>query len=354
MSKIAIIGFHNLHLMQFLYKYTELLDANDIAYDVIYWDRDIDSSIKVKKFKGTPVCFRYKMDNYQPKYKKIIGFLKCLLFVKKTIKRNRYDKLIFLTTQTALPLYLTTIKYKGKYIFDYRDITFEDIGICKRLVRKIIDNSVFTAISSRGFVRVLGDSEKFITAHNCSDLDLLEITNTKKNSNVIRIVFWGMVRQIEFNKKVCDMFANDDRFEVLFHGEGYYLELQAYCSARGYHNITFTGRYSVEEIKKFASNADILMNLYDNDKQQKWAMTVKLYDGIRYQLPMLITKGSYMAEYLEGYKFAYPIEIGKTNLDDIEFWYRSQFNSDNSFEKIYENIINDEMIFKKNLIEFVF
>lgn len=27
MSKIAIVGVHNLHLMQFLYKYTDILDS---------------------------------------------------------------------------------------------------------------------------------------------------------------------------------------------------------------------------------------------------------------------------------------------------------------------------------------
>ena len=44
--KLAIVGFHNLHLMQFLYKYTDIFDKHGIDYDVIYWDRDMDSTIK--------------------------------------------------------------------------------------------------------------------------------------------------------------------------------------------------------------------------------------------------------------------------------------------------------------------
>ena len=43
------------------------------------------------------------------------------------------------------------------------------------------------------------------------------------------------------------------------------------------------------------------MNLYENDKQQKAALTVKLYDGIRYGLPMIIAKDSYMEEYIGKY-----------------------------------------------------
>ena len=48
MGKICLIAFHDLYLMQFLYKYTEILDANEIKYDVIYWEREKGA----KSFKG--------------------------------------------------------------------------------------------------------------------------------------------------------------------------------------------------------------------------------------------------------------------------------------------------------------
>ena len=64
MNKIAIVGFHNLHLMQFLYKYTDIL-TKYILYDVLYWDRDMDSNLKCKAFKGNSISYRYKMSNYQ-------------------------------------------------------------------------------------------------------------------------------------------------------------------------------------------------------------------------------------------------------------------------------------------------
>ena len=84
MNKIAIVGFHNLHLMQFLYKYTDIFDKNNISYDVLYWDRDMDSNLKCKAFKGNSISYRYKMSNYQPKAKKIHGFVGCILYKKKT------------------------------------------------------------------------------------------------------------------------------------------------------------------------------------------------------------------------------------------------------------------------------
>lgn len=81
MNKIAIVGFHNLHLMQFLYKYTDIFDKNNISYDVLYWDRDMDPNLKCKAFKGNSISYRYKMSNYQPKAKKIHGFVGCISLI---------------------------------------------------------------------------------------------------------------------------------------------------------------------------------------------------------------------------------------------------------------------------------
>ena len=46
MGKICLIAFHDLYLMQFLYKYTEILDANGIKYDVIYWEREEEAALR--------------------------------------------------------------------------------------------------------------------------------------------------------------------------------------------------------------------------------------------------------------------------------------------------------------------
>ena len=145
MNKIAIIGFHNLHLMQFLYKYTDIFDKNNISYDVLYWDRDMDSNIKCRAFKGNSISYRYKMSNYQPKTKKIHGFVGCMRYFCKIIKKNKYDHIILLTTQTALPLYmLSGIVRKSKFVYDYRDLTYEKNRVCRRIIKGIIEKSEFT------------------------------------------------------------------------------------------------------------------------------------------------------------------------------------------------------------------
>ena len=215
MNKIAIVGFHNLHLMQFLYKYTDIFDKNNIPYDVLYWDRDMDSNIKCKTFKGNSISYRYKMSNYQPKAKKIHGFVGCMRYFCKIIKKNKYDHIILLTTQTALPLYmLSGIVRKSKFVFDYRDLTYEKNSICRKIIKGIIEKSEFTAISSMGFKKVLGESNKFVMSHNVSNLKMECLP--KKSSRNLRVVFWGMIRQIEWNKKICDLFGNVPGIELRY------------------------------------------------------------------------------------------------------------------------------------------
>lgn len=352
MSKLALIGFHNLHLMQFLYKYTDVLDAQGVCYDVLYWDRDIDDDIKVKPFKGRKIAYRYKMSNYQPKYKKVGGFLGCIAYMTKMIRENKYDHMILLTTQTALPLHvLNRTVRKSKYIYDYRDLTFEKIGLCKAYIQKMISQSYFTAISSLGFTAVIGESSKLLLSHNVSRLKYEPIE--KIPSDDLRFVFWGMIRQLEWNKKICDTFGNVPGIKLTYHGEGDYRKLALYCQEKAYRNIQFTGRYTTAEIPAFVQKTDILLNLYENDEKQKLATTVKLYDGIRYGLPMLITRDSHMAELMKDNPAVFSMDMNAFDLKSLKEWYQGLDEKTYYYRKELQRIQQDDEVFAKKLMAFI-
>jgi len=338
--------------MQFLYKYTEILDRNRITYDVLYWDRDMDDSITIRPFNGRGIVFRYKMSNYQPKYKKLSGFLKCMRFFCKTIREGQYDHLILLTTQTALPLYLlsSTVR-KSEYIYDFRDLTYEKNKIGKKIIQQIINKSNFTALSSQGFKEVLGETSKFVMSHNVSNL-IPEFVQ-KKSSDVIRVVYWGMIRQVEWNKKICDLFGNLQGMELTYHGEGHLEELKDYCIQKGYRNIKFTGRYTVDQIPEFVRNAEVLLNLYKNDAQQKLATTVKLYDGIRYGLPMMITKGSFMSDLMTDNPAVFCTDLDNFSIEVYHKWYKELPAHTFFYKKELEQIQRDDQYFEEKVISFV-
>lgn len=351
MAKLALIGLHNLHLMQFLYKYTDILDAHDIDYDVLYWDRDKDDSIKVKPFNGRKFAYRYRMSNYQPQYTKIRGFLGCVHYLGRIVRENRYDHIVLLTTQTALPLYVfsRTVR-KSKFIYDYRDLTFENNSICKAIIKKMVSRSKFTAISSLGFKEVLGESSKYLMSHNVSKLTHENIAKTFSEN--LRLVFWGIIRQIEWNKKICDILGNVSGVTLTYHGEGEYQEMKQYCSEKGYDNIQFTGRYTIDQIPSFVRNADVLLNLYENDYKTRLTTAVKLYDGFRYSLPMLVSKGSYMEELMKDNQAVMSTDLETLNLNDIKKWYL-KLDKSTYYYKELQQIQADDRLFTEKVMAFI-
>lgn len=352
MEKICLIAFHDLYLMQFLYKYTEILDANDIEYDVIYWEREIGTGY-VRPMKGKRISFRYETSYYGSKLGKVEGYLKYIAFVRKILRESNYKKAILFTTQAALPMYLFSgeIRKKILYVYDYRDITYEDNPLLKNIIKKIINKSYFTSISSRGFEEKLGESSKFVMAHNISE-KLIYAPVQKTTADRIRIVYWGMVRQVEFNKEVIHFFGNDPRFELVYHGAGYIGELEDFCQQNGYLNVTFTGKYTSDEIPFFVGNTDILLNVYENDYQQRLATTVKLYDGIRYGLPMLITRGSYMAELMETQDYVMTLDIATDSTDMVFDWYKTLKLIPNAYSNEINSINADDEKFRDKLLDF--
>lgn len=347
---IGIIGFESLHVMQYLDKYTTVLDAHEIDYEVIYWNRKNN-----KNPDSRYIPYEKPIDAYVPFQAKVTYFIGYARFLYKIIRNKKYERLIILTSQTAVvlsPLLLT--KYRHKYLYDYRDITFEKNHFYRYLIQKLIQNSSGVPISSFGFLEEIGHSDKFFLAHNTQNLEKEMIA--KIPAPTIRIVYWGMVRQVNFNKMICDVFGNDKRFTLIYHGEGFYREIEAYCLEKGYRTIHFTGGYDRHDLQQFISETDILLNTYENDHQQKLALTVKLYDGMRYQRLQLVTADSYMAKFLEDYSIAYPLNLNNSQIkEEIIEWYNAltQEQIAEEYQKLRNKMLRDEANFRHLVESFV-
>lgn len=360
---IAIIGFTDLHIMQYLYKYTNILDNAGIQdYEVIFWNRA--GGVYDKTFAGNAVAYEVPLNTYLPFWKKVSAFVRYTTFVRKQIRKKKYEKLIILTTPTAIPLADLLIgKYKNRYIFDYRDISKEDKSKAyTELVRLIIDKSYMTPMSSYGFLDILGLSKsnaKILLAHNTQ-----KITNTpahlshhKKNAP-LRISFWGMVRQADFNCKLCDVFGNDKRFMLSYHGEGATGQIQQYCLEQGYTNINFSGRYKYSEVEHFAEQTDIIHCIYEfqTDVTMKPAMQVKVYDAMKFRLPILLHAGSYSAQYVKKFGIAFEVnpDEGKKIADEIYEWYQNLDMDvvNEGFSKMADIVHQDDVIFQHKVLEF--
>lgn len=353
---IGIICFNSLRYAQFVYKYTSILEKEKINFEVIYWDREGSGEEKPHNW----ISYGERLNTFQPFYKKIFSFVRFVNYLKRVLKYRKYSKLIVLTSQTAVSLYSTLMrkKYKNKFIFDYRDVTYENFFFYKRMINNLIKNSYLTFVSSKGFYEygyINYVEEKIRISHNSRDISF-EYIQKKFVDKKIRIAYWGQVRQVEYNKLICDFFGNNQNFELVYHGAGFDKELSEYVAYKGYTNIKFTGAYSLEDISFFAENTDIILNAYENDRRQAPAMTVKFYDSVKYKLPMIVSKNSYMGKIAENYKIGLAIDFNSPDsADSIISWFKNINYSvlDENFEIIRNKVLNDDEKFKEILLEFV-
>lgn len=338
--KVLIICNNNLFLFPFLKKYLDVFNDN-CDYKVLYWNRNNNKEITID-IKKT-ICFNYTMNTYKSRLFKLKGYYKYKKFIIDHIKRNKYDFVIVFNTQTALMI--NKVLKKNKYIFDYRDESFEKYNIYRKKVEKIINNSRYTIMSSFGFKKLfknLNDS-KVLIMHNNKFNTLKKVQNNIDGK--ITISFWGMVRYVEYYKRILDLFGNNSEYIVNIYGEGYTKALNIYSKSKKYKNINFFGKYDDTEIEYFARNTDILLNCYPIDSIQKYSLTCKLYEGIVFGIPMIIEKDSYMDEFLINNNYPhFQLDFTKSNneiLINLKKWFKDNKNILKNSENILRIINTD-------------
>lgn len=325
--KILIIGFAKFKYMPYINYYTDNIDLTENELHIVYWNRDGGDDI-LPENSGIHL---YEFKEIQPddvkKQKKILNFLKFRKFTSEIIKKERFDRIIVIQSVTAVLFYdLLTKKYPGRYIFDYRDVTYESFAPYKKAIAGIVDNSLFTLISSDAFRRFLPQSEKIHTTHNFTEKALEHRLAAHKNGSApIRLRFWGFLRHEDLNKKIVAALANDSRFELHYHSPEQAAEppLREYAAALGAKNIFFHGGYLPDERFDFAKETDILLNMFENDTTV-YAVGNKFYDGLIFRLPVICTAGSFMAELAEKYGTGLAADPNSPALaDDIYRYYTS-------------------------------
>ncbi len=300
--KILIVGFAKIKYMPYLRLHLDNLDAQKNDIHILYWNRDLkEEDLSVVK-NCTIHEFRcYQEDNVK-RILKIKSFIKFRFYASKVLK-EKYDFIIVLQSLPGVIIADKLMrKYKGKYIFDYRDKTYETMIVYHKIICSLINKSYKTFISSDGYRKHLPLSNKLVTTHNiwAEGIKKSDKSFAKTKSSKITLGFWGFIRDEKTNLEIIKKVSEDGRFELKYFGREQAIAkaLRKYVEENNIKNVTFYGEYSPDEKDGIAHSVDIIHNIY-GDVNMSIAMSNKYYDGLIYKMPQLCMEGTFMAESAE-------------------------------------------------------
>ena len=299
--KVLVLGFTKISYMPYMHFYLEQFRKNNCEIHLLCWKRDGNPDTESPDGIITHVFERYQEDTV-PLRNKIGSFLGYRKYALQILNANSFDLIVVLHSTPGVLLFdVLSKKFKGKYILDYRDFTYENINIYKKVIHKLVNDSSTTFVSSDAYRKYLPQGNHIYTSHNIirKSLENKEIRREKsRESNPIRIRFWGFIRHETININIIGKLANDKRFELHYHGRGQKTgeNLKEFCEKNKVKNVYFHGEYKPTDRLNFIENTDLIHNIYENDIKTVNAMGNKYYDGVTFSLPQLCHKGSFMGE----------------------------------------------------------
>lgn len=355
--KIGLLTGANLYFCPFVNIYTDIFDKEKIEYDIIAWNR-INVGETGAIFYQQP--FPYATGN---RLKWLYYYVKYSFFLKKNVRKQKYDKLIIFGPQVGLFMtrFLHKYYYK-KYCFDYRDIFIEQKA--PRLFKYLLNNSSLNVISSNGFKVCLPRKFEYVLSHNFNINNVKDSLETNRFKNqllfkrkYVTITTIGQIRDYDQNNEIMKAVCNKDKFLIKFIGNpgkaGALLEKNAKESNQK--NVVFHGFYEKSEELELLEDADFINIYYPTYITHSTAISNRFYNALMLRKPMIVTKNSIQGDYVEKYNLGLAIESCE-NLEERILSFIESFDY-NLFEQncnlLLKEMVQDYDDFKKALMDFV-
>ena len=312
--KTAIIAFNNLYKSPYVNIYTDFCRANGIEYEVVYPNRDgVQETVD---FSSVPVDWdrsKHKMINFLHFRKVVISYL----------KEKRPDFVVVLTTMPAVLLSGYLVRhYKGRYLIDIRDYTYESVRPYFILEHYAIKHAAMNVISSPGFRKFLPVAQYCL----CQNINAAYAEGGGafrcEPEKGITIGYVGSIAYKKQCMRLIHLVEQDPRFRFyLYGGEGADTQISDYLSAHPCDRIKMFGPYQPAEKVRIMSGVDILFNAYGfGSKLLDYALSNKLYDSFYMRIPLLTSPNTAMSEEAGTFSFDLDLE-NETSLDGLYDWY---------------------------------
>lgn len=359
--KFLIVAFHPRSMTPYAQQYEDIIVKYGYDYDILFWDRFSNGPLEKN---GNQFIFHRICTLGGSKLKKIYPFYLFRKTLKEIIKNENYNKIIILNTMPGFLLHdILLSKYSNNYILDIRDYTYEKYGFYLRIIHKLINNSSFTAISSRGFKKFLGESDKLVVNHNISNLeDACDKPTLYEHKKPITIGFVGAVRYFDENVALIKSMQNFRNIRLSYVGRQLTdCHLDAYCKRNKYNHIKFLGEFKNQDKSRIYEDIDIINSLYGNKSMEVCAaLPNRLYDALIFKKPILTTKGTYLSEVVLKYGIGLALSDSQTytpqeyqkSISEYIGYFNSQKFIKNTND-LLKKVKKEQRFFHQRIAEFV-
>ena len=356
MKKVLIVDTVSYERATYIKLYEKILKEKNVAYDLFLWDRDHDKAFEKK---DNMFIFHKQCPFGGSKIKKIIPMLLYQLKLREVIKKYNYTHLILIDSLAPVMIHdLVLTDYRGKYILDIRDYTYEKYSSYKKIMMKLVDNSYFTCISSKGFKRFLDSSLKYVYSHNISNNEFVEdICNLYNKKQKIVIGFVGSVRYFEENKKLIDS-LDSDKFQFKYVGSKVSdCDIEGYCKKNNISNVEIKGAYKNEVKPKIYESIDVINSIYGTSSfEVTTAVPNRFYDALIFKKPIIASKGTFLGELVEECKVGIAIDVYEEGVNELLSEYINNIDVsalNANMKKTLELVLDEQYAYVMKIEEFL-
>lgn len=322
--RVALILPGNIWFAPYVRIYTRLLEAKRVDYSIISWNRD---------GRDPSEGFQYKGNSFEgTRSASLSEYLHYIRFIRRTVNRERFDRLIVFGPQISCLLFNMLFHWKGKYIIDYRDLSIEQKPGLKQLFSLIVKWSFANVISSPGFSRCLPKAE-YLISHNFNvEVVKQALEEEKDNSNFnasngIDVLTIGGIRDYSSNIEIVKSLANKNGFNCRFVGKGVAEnQIRDYCNKNGIKNVHFWGFYRKEEESGFIMSATFMNIFYPRIITHDTAMSNRFYNSLIYKRPMIVTQDTTQGDYAVKYGLGVAIKDGIGLSEKLQAFLESDYS----------------------------
>lgn len=346
--KIALIIANNIWLSPYVRIYTRLFDNNNVDYSIISWNRD-----------GNDKKEGFQYNEFSNGSASIAAYIRYARFVKSTVLREGFDRLILFGPITSCLLVELLYKYRNRFILDYRDLSIEQKPVFRQIYSMVLKWSYANVISSPGFKKCLPENDYFIS-HNFDSEHVKCVINqsehgcfnTGKGINILTI---GGIRDYSSNIEIVKALANCQDYTCRFVGKGIASQqIEEYCIENEIHNVSFHGYYHKEDEPSFIKDATLLNIFYPRKITHDTAMSNRFYNSLLYKRPMIVTKGTTQGDFVEKYN----VGVSINDCSDLQHRIASFLAEDyNQYAErcnyLLGIFLKDDRSFKEKVLAFV-